>query len=325
MTFPMKALTALALALLAARPLPAAAGPRQVDERVTTASGVRVRAEPSSSGAEVGKLKLGTVVVVVDESPARETVAGVSAPWLRIAPADGLEGWIFGGFAMPFPAAQREPILRRLAADRLKLPEPSFNDMADLAAFAARVGPGMSPAGAAELELARLKALARAAAAIPFDKGAEEPFASWLKAQGESVVYSEPAGQWFVNSDLYWQAARRYATVPAGETLAWEGAQAPIPGECEGYLPCHVYMMRVSMAQYLGLYPNGPHAAEALGAIRELVDEALAPESPYRIEDQDHAELRKELDAIRVAVSRVSGPKAAALLKAVDTLSKTYR
>ena len=61
-------------------PVPSAAAPRQIDERVTTATGVRVRTAPASSAAEAGKLPLGTLIVVVDESIMIVTVPVVAVP-----------------------------------------------------------------------------------------------------------------------------------------------------------------------------------------------------------------------------------------------------
>lgn len=295
------------------------------DRQITTATGVRVRLEPSTSSLEVGKLKLGTVVTVVERSPSRETINGVAGSWVRIAPVEGVEGWIFGGFAMPYDEARLDAIARKIAADRLALAEPTFNDLTDLQALIDRVLSKLSRAGRAELELALLNATARAALAVSLDKQHEQPYAGWIAAQGSAVFPNEIGGTYLLDADLYWEGARRHAALPIGEAFAWAGVEAYLGGECEGYLPCYLESTKIREARYLSLYPSGRHAGEALERIKLLLEDALAPESPFTIDPADHEEIGRLAKELGATVAKTKGPNTKAVLDLLAALAKKYR
>jgi hypothetical protein len=192
--------------------------------------------------------------------------------------------------------------------------------MADVAGFAERATPKLSEAGRAELELARLQALARAASAIPFDNPHAEPYGSWIRSQGENLVYSDPAGQWFVANKLYWDGARKYRSLPIGDAFAWAGAEAPIPGECEGYLPCALSMVRMSFGEYLALYPKGKHAADALGGILGFAEGVTDGTNSYTSEPGDRADIVALTTELKKIVEKTSEAKTKEALAALDKI-----
>jgi hypothetical protein len=292
--------------------------------RITTASGIRVRTGPQVTAEEVTRLSVGAVLQELEASPNTEKIAGVEDRWYRVVLPDGKQGWVFGGFTLLFDAAKAGESYRQIANNRLKVEDPSFSDSVDLANFLARVKTEITRADlAAELELARLLAIKRAAAAIPADKQEEPQYQSWIKAQGDQLVYSEPAAQWFVNSDLFWQLQKKYGSLPAAERIAWEGANNALPGECEGFLDCNLYAYIRTVGRYLNLYPRGAHADEALNSLAEFFDEVIKSEGTYEVSDR--GDLRKGMAELRAIIIKTSGPKKAAVLKAFDQVAARYR
>ena len=61
-------------------------------------SDVRIRAEGGTSGAILGKLDRGEMVLILERGSRKDTIGGVTAPWYRIRTAAGIEGWVFAAF-----------------------------------------------------------------------------------------------------------------------------------------------------------------------------------------------------------------------------------
>jgi hypothetical protein len=296
--------------------------------RITTASNVKVRSSPNTGGEEIGKLGIGTVIEAREPSLAKDKIAGKEDYWYRVSLPDGKEGWLFGGFTVPFDAAKRAEIYQRIASDRMKIEQPSFSDAADLFRFlSAAVKEMKTPNEAAALELARLLALHRAAIAVTIDKQEQEPYKGWLKANETSVLYSEPAGSWFLKSDLLWALRKKYATLPIAERIAWEASQNPVGGECEGYVPCHIARVNMTTGEYMKLYPRGAHVDEALGQIAEEVKSLVE----YGKDNQDKptADERKEaapeFATLRATLAKITSAKKANVLQLMGQLEGRYR
>ena len=176
---------------------------------------------------------------------------------------------------------------------------------------------------AAELELARLLAIAKAAAAIPIDKQEEPLYQSWVKAQANQLVYSEPAAMWLVDSESFWKLQQKYSSLPVADRIAWQAASNLIPGECEGFLDCNLYAYNRTVGRYLNLYPRGAHAEEAINNLAEFLGEVIKSEGAYSVGEK--ADLRKALAELRATVMKTSSPKKAALLKQIDQVAAQYR
>jgi len=198
--------------------------------RITVASGVRVRAMPNTTAEEVTKLGIGTIVEELEQSSSRERIGGTEDFWYRISVPGGKAGWVFGSFTTVFDAANRAAIYRRIAAERLKAEQTSFGEMADLARFlSTAVTEVTQPDATAELELARLLAIRRAAEALPTDKQDQPPYQAWIKTNEALIVYSEPGGQWLVKAEAFWQLAKQYRALSIGERIAWEASNCRCP------------------------------------------------------------------------------------------------
>lgn len=297
--------------------------------RITVASGVRVRVAPQLTAEERGTLQLGVVVRELERSASRERIGAKEDYWYRIEAPGGPEGWVFGGLTARFDAARGAEIYRDIAAERLKPEEASFADRSDLVIFLERVVPEAGRGNlVAELELMRLLALQKSLASIPVEKLEEPQYAAWVKAQEPHIVYSEPAGQWFVRSELFWNLQQKYSARPVAERIAWEAAQNPLPGECEGYLPCYLASYGMRHVRYLKLYPDGAHAAAAVDDIAQFVAgvvEDASGQKVYEVPAEDRAEFQKSLAELRAVVSKVTHPKRATLLRQLDETARRFR
>jgi uncharacterized protein YgiM (DUF1202 family) len=61
--------------------------------------GLRVRKSAMVNAAVVGSLKKGEKVEILEKSPGKQTINGITDYWYKIRrPSDGLEGWCFGGY-----------------------------------------------------------------------------------------------------------------------------------------------------------------------------------------------------------------------------------
>jgi hypothetical protein len=297
--------------------------------RITTASGVRVRERPDTNAAELAKLPLGAVVEELERSPDKTKVGAAEDYWYLVSAPGGAKGWVFGGLTAPFDAARREEIYRRIAGERLGNSAATFADLADLVRFLDRATKEVTRRDAlAELELARLSALARSLSAIPIEQHDNPAYKQWTTERDAEIVYSEPAGQWFVRADLFWDLQKKYRDLPVAERIAWEAAQTPLPGECEGYLPCTLYYVSATNGQYLQLYPGGAHADAALAAVGEelggIVTDLRGSSPVYEVPAEDRAEFKKTVAKLREQISAAKSPKAAELLKQLDEIARHF-
>jgi hypothetical protein len=319
-------LPALAVSAISTRGAQTAEAARS---RITIALGVRVRVAPQVSAEEVGRLQLGTVIRELERTASRERIGASEDYWYRVAAPGVAEGWVFGGLIAAFDPNRRAEIYQRIAAERLKVEGASFADQIDLVRFLDRAVPEVSQVNAAaELELLRLLALRRSLASVAFEKQAEPPYDAWLKEQQPRIVYSEPAGQWHVLSELFWNLRTKYRALPVAERIAWEAAQNPLPGECEGFLPCYFGYYNLTHIEYLRLYPRGAHADESLADFGKFLDgvfEDFKGQKSYDVPRADRAEFKKTLAKTRLVISKVPGPRRTTILRQLDELARRFR
>ncbi len=159
-------------------------------------------------------------------------------------------------------------------------------------------------------EFKRLKTLQAALEKIPMEKMETEPHKSFLKKNDKDITYSEPSGQWYVRSERFWDLRNKNSSLPIAEEIAWTAAQNPLPGECEGYINCYVYIVIVTNGRYLSFYPNGKYNKQALTAIVERLKPLAADDSQYDSpnEASDRAELQKTLAELRTQISGSNNP-----------------
>ena len=132
-----------------------------------------------------------------------------------------------------------------------------------------------------------------------------------------------------MRADLRWDLRKKYQDLPVAERIAWEAAQTPLPGECEGDLGCTLYYVSATNGNYLKLYPRGAHAAEALGGVAEtfkyVTDDMRGTEHVYQVQPDEKADFKKTLATLRGQLTPVSSPKSAELLKQLDEIERHFR
>lgn len=276
---------------------------------IATAAGARVRAKASTSSAEVQRVKLGTLIKVLEKT---------SNDWYRIeipAKPKNVTGWMSGQVADDWDAAKKEDIYRRLVDKNYKPEGLSFLDASELFEFLGKAQTELKTSKSLpEYGLKQLIVLKQTLKAIPFGKDKENPYKSFLKTYDKSVVYSEPAGEWFVRSDLFWELRKKYAASPTAEEIAWTATQNPLPGECEGYVNCYLFILRQTDAEYLNLYPAGKYSGEALKNIQnqlEPIVDDLAEKKIYNgpSDVSDRAEFNRLIAEIRTIISKLPIPE----------------
>jgi hypothetical protein len=307
-----------------ARGAPQSAGAGQ---RITTAANVRVRSAPDADSEEVGRLQLGAVVEELERSQAKATVGGTEDFWYMVAARGGARGWVFGALTAPFDAARREEIYTRLATERAGKADATFVESSELVRFAERASKEVSGRGArAELEFTRLRALARSITFLAGGEQQDEARKQWAAEHESEIVYSEPSGEWYVRADLFWDLQAKYKDLPIAERVAWEAAQTPLPGECEGDLSCDIFYLSATSGRYVKLYPRGAHSAEALKGLEDMVNSVVqdsrSPNPVYEVPPATDADFRKNLATLRGQLTPPATPAAARVLKQLDVIAR---
>ncbi len=146
------------------------------------------------------------------------------------------------------------------------------------------------------------------------------PAAAWLEKHKEEVVYSEPAGQYYVRQDGVWALYEKSKATPLAEEIAWEAANTPLAGECEGYLPCYAGSSLESLGRYLELYPRGKWTSEGLDSLYWMLD-PMSPEE-FPLDAQDLGECSKIFAKWRQILKSLSG--AEKQRQGLEKLAKSY-
>ncbi|HEV7700014.1 MAG TPA: hypothetical protein VGO43_07280 [Pyrinomonadaceae bacterium] len=180
-----------------------------------------------------------------------------------------------------------------------------------------------------EAEYKRLKALGTRLGKMPVEKLDREPHKSFIRRNKKDIVYSEPAGQWFVRADRYWALAERNKKLPIADDIAWTAAQTPLPGECEGDVNCDVFNTNVTLGAYLRMFPAGKHSKKALSQFIEWMSPMVTgpdARSTYNgpTEAAEKAELAKMISELRRTLAKVTGHGKDEPLSLLDKLADTY-
>lgn len=180
-------------------------------------------------------------------------------------------------------------------------------------------------------EFKRLVQLSKALEKIPPEKVDREPHKSFIRTNRKDIVYSEPAGQWYVRSDRFWALSEKYKKLPIADDIAWAAAENPLPGECEGYINCYVSIARSTYGHYLSLYPNGKNSRKALLAIAErlsyIVDDLKANKGNYEgpVDSTDRAELAKAIADLRGIASKVTHSERSKVLSQLNVIGDRFK
>ena len=302
-------------------------GNTTVTNKIVTGTSVRVRSEPNTSGQEITSLSFGAIVKSSGRSPKKDKIGNKEDYWYKVTTEDKKSGWVFGGFLMNYDEKRREGIFLIIASDRLKSSTADFDDYVDLVNFLTNVTEQVKEQNnVAELELYKLQALAKSLEKIPADKQNQSLYKSWTDKHSEKIVYSEPAGQWFVRAKLFWDLSERYRTLQISDRIAWAAANTPLPGECEGYLPCHIFYLRVTLGEYLKLYPSGKYVTRTVEEMSVYLAPMVNDSGIYTGPEEaaERAEMKKHLAELRSFVQGTNSSKKVTVLNHIDKILNAY-
>jgi hypothetical protein len=287
--------------------------------RITAAANVALRQSPNTNASTVAFVPLGTELA--DVGP-----AGLDKTWVRVRVPDNREGWVLSSLTRTFVPATRWQTIEGIVTDRLTRQGDAFTARVELADFVERVSHETgTPERSARFALFRLRAVANAAAAVPFKRQDLEPYRSWLDRNSSLLVYDEPGGRWMLTQEAIWDVHARDVTVPAADEIAWLAATTGLPGECEGEVTCYVDSTDQLSGHYLRAHPLGRHAADAVQRIGAVADHIAArPTDQHALyafnPAHDCATLTKSLDALRAAVTSTTAPGRDATLQSLGAL-----
>ncbi len=310
------------------KPAKTAPAPKtELPKVIVSVTAARVRSAATTGSAEIRRLKLGTVLPVLDKTTG-------PAFWYKVQLPAGSRvatGWMSSTVTGSFDAAKAENIYRQLTSRNFKKEGMSFSDSVEVYEFLTRVLPEVKTNDvAAELGLKRLQSLAAALDAVGVMNSEKQPYKNFTTAQDKNIVYSDPAGQWFVRADLFWDLHKKYSGTSSGEEIAWAAARTSLPGECEGYINCYLYLIRETDGEYLNLYPEGKHAPEALKNITDYLAPIVADLKEKKNYDgpsdtSDRAEYNRHLAGLRAIISRLPLVEKDKPLRQIGLLAEAYR
>jgi len=245
--------------------------------------------------------------------------------WFHVRLADGKTGWIFGSLTEPYRERDAATIQRRIIQARLAIENLNFADGVDLFEFVIRVSPPENSPDTATFDLFKLLALDHSVRSIMSYEPRDPAQRDWLRRHEDDLAYSEPAGQWMVRAELYWNLEAKHRGTPLAEQIAWTAANAGIPGECEGYIPCTLAILEITDGRYLQLYPAGAHTAEAMEHIDYPLQEILKPNTPYTTDPRESVQLHESVAKLSEIIERTSSPRKADILARLKRIDQTYR
>ena len=295
------------------------------EARITTVSAMRARKAPQVSAEEIVRLKLGTVVNAIARSTTQDTIGGKTDYWYRVNLPSGQTGWLFGGLLLDYNASTRHELIRQIIEARLKAENTDFADRQEIYNLAANsVAEAKDVSMRAEFELLKTLALASWALSVPYETG-KSPYREWVKTHAAAVVYNEFAGGYQLRADMLWNLERKYHTLPIADRIAWEAAQMLPPSDCEGDEVCDFFLSEGEI-RYLGSYPAGAHAAEALKNLNEALTDQVITFANERGGDKYAAEqrtdLKKLLTSLRLAVLKTSAPEKNEVVKKLERITR---
>lgn len=186
-------------------------------------------------------------------------------------------------------------------------------------------------AAAATKEYKRLVNLQAALRKIPLDRQDKEPHRSFIKRNDRDIVFSDPAGEWYVRSERFWNLQKKYKTLAIADQIAWTAAENQLPGECEGYIPCHLSVLRMTYGEYLFLYPNGKYSRKAVQEcvkfLGYMADDAVSEKKNYDgpTEAGDDIEFAKAIKDLRGILSKTKHPETAKTLSQLKQIEEGYK
>jgi SH3-like domain-containing protein len=308
------------------KPTPKTTQPKtkELPQVIVSVTSARVRKEADTNAETLELAKLGTIFQIVEQTD----------KWSKVKfSRDGKEqnGWVSKTVSLPFTNAKRAEIYQTVADKYLKQSALDFTTAAQVFDFLnSSTKEIKTQKTLADLSLKRLIALQNALQKVAIDKQTQSPYKEFLKANEKEIAYSEPSAQWLVRSGNFWELHAKYKTLPIGEEIAWSAAQNPIPGECEGYINCYLYLIRSTDGEYLNFYPNGKYSRQSLKNITNLLEPIAADADEKTIyssasDTSDRADFNRYLTELRAIIAKTSYIEKSKPLAQIRQIAEAHR
>lgn len=297
-----------------------AAKPKTVQKKqlIVNVTAARIRRENNLQSETLQTADIGTVF----------SVTGEDKDWSKIEVSKDKEGWISKTITENFSAATRIKTYNSIADKYLAKKASDFKTAAEVFYFLKKAS---DETGNAELEFKRFQMLGNALKAISTANMNESPYKNFTDKNAEEIVYSDPSAEWYVNSTRLWELHAKHKSVkPLGEQIAWQAAQTALAGECEGYINCYIYNMRITDGEYLNFYPNGKYSREALRNITNFL-EPINQDSEQKAvytgpsDISDRAEFNKNLAELRTIVSKTPYVEKQKTIAQINRIAEAFK
>lgn len=291
------------------------------EQIIVTATNVTVRQQATAKSSKLATVKLGKVLPIVKR--------GTS--FYQVEYESGKSGWISTTYTRDFDNDKRETIYREIGgkyANSKKIEMANAVEVTDFLRNAQAYA--KTDDARADFAFKRMQFIAAALRTIPFGKGEQFPYKTFLKENERDVVYSEPSGEWYVRTESLWDLHEKFVKTPLAEEIAWTAAQTSIPGECEGYINCYLYNIRAQDGEYINFYPNGKYTQKALINIGNYLEPFVADIKEKSVytppsDISDRAEFNRFLTELRAIVSKPSNIEKNKVLKQINDLGEGYK
>lgn len=296
----------------------------ELPQIMVTDISAEIRSQAKTAAPELGKVKLGTVLDVSQKSGA----------WYKVRFLDGGKtsvGWIPAGSVGNLDSADKTRNYSQIANRYYKPDGMDFATSSALYESLTRNQSDFETSGsAADLQLKRLLALRAALKSIPAGAKDSAPYKEFLRAHDKEIVYSEPAGEYLVTSNLFWDLHKKYKDTPLADQIAWAAAQNPLPGECEGYVNCHLFYGRMTNGEYLNLHPTGKNNLEALTNLTNMLEPIVNDLNAKAVytgpnDVTDRAEFNNLIAELRTIVSRLPLTEKEKTLQQLKSIAEGFR
>ncbi len=291
---------------------------------IVSVTRAHILSEPNLDSTISQNLQIGAILTVLEKNE----------DWYKVQFAgdkNTFGGWVSKSVVTDFNLARRDEIYRNIAERNFKNNATDFASATEFLNFLTASQKEITEEKLlADLNFKRLMTLKAALKAIPADKTSENPYQIFLKENEKEIIYSEPAAEWYVRLDNFWHLHNQYKNLPIGEEIAWQAANNPIAGECEGYINCYLYKLRTTFGEYLNFYPGGNHSKEALTKTFEFLQPLAVDAKDKKIyfaasDTSDRAEFNKFLTDLRMIISKVEQLEKAKTIQQINQIAEGYR
>jgi hypothetical protein len=255
--------------------------------------------------------------------PASDAVGGAAG---AKPPGFPLDGWLPTRLTRSLVKTRRADAIDSILQERLARKGDGFAARAELADFVEReLKLAPDPETAGRLALAWVRAMSATLEAVPLARGTRPPYKSWLTSRANAVVYNEPGGRWIIRVNRLWALHDEHARTSSADEIAWAAVLNGAPGECEGFMPCHLQRRNLLEGEYLRRSALGRHVDEAVARVAGEASRWPVPlQKPYFFDPaKDCGELVQALDPLRAALSTTRADGLQIVLDKMDKLRRT--